>query len=74
MFMIHIIDGVGIIMFYVKYWFEFKFYGHIHVCMRSQLSIEFIFYIFFVFFGKKFCFKKILMLMNNNYSKYCNQE
>ena len=56
--MIHIIDGVGIIMFYVEYWFEFKFYGHIHVCMRSQLSIEFIFSIFLVFLAKSSVLKR----------------
>ena len=74
MFMIHIIDGIGKNMLYVKYWFGLEFCEHIHFCARNQSSNEFIFSDFLAFFGKKFCLKKILMLINSNYSKYCNQE
>ena len=74
MFMIHIIDGIGKNMLYVKYWFGLKFYGHIYFFARNKLSNEFIFSNFFAFFGKNYCLKKILMLINSNYSKYCNQQ
>ena len=74
MFMIHIIDGIGKNMLYVKYWFGLKFYEHIYFCARNQLSNEFFFSDFLAFFGKKFGLKKILILINSNYSKYCNQQ